>query len=54
VEITNQQQGFLYLLSENEVQKFPVTFGNQRNERIEIQQHLNPTTPIITNWKSVF
>ena len=54
VEIINQNAGFLYLVIDDEVQKLPVTLGNERNERIEITEFVNPATQIITNWKNIF
>ena len=62
IEITNRPipheqtagtSGYLYLLIDNEVQKFPVQLGHQRNNFIEIKTPLNAATPIITNRKSV-
>ncbi|MDR0860059.1 MAG: hypothetical protein LBO09_03605 [Candidatus Peribacteria bacterium] len=49
VELTDQHTGILYIFSENEIQKFPVELGHQRNEYIEIKTPLNSATPIITN-----
>ncbi|GHV22622.1 hypothetical protein FACS189428_4980 [Clostridia bacterium] len=49
LEITDQHTGFLYIFSEDEVQKLPVELGHQRNEYIEIKTPLNNATQIITN-----
>jgi hypothetical protein len=50
IEIKNQTSGYLYLLVDGEVQKFPVQLGNQRNDWREIKEKLNASTQIITNY----
>lgn len=54
IEIKNQTSGNLYLLIDNEVQKFPVQLGHQRNGFIEISSPINPATLVVRNWKSVY
>jgi hypothetical protein len=47
IEIINPQTGYLYIIEENQPKKLIVPLGQHRNEWIEVEEPLNPSTQII-------